>query len=161
MPSVYLPVGSLIYFDTSTNSTPTWQKVSEHNRAPARIDTLRIEKSQRMANGLLRKYFIDDKKTLSVSWNMLPSKSDLTVDGGWGAVDIQDYYGSATKGQGAFKVKIVYGKQISGGSQVDRSEEFVAVFTQCSFTVVKRNVKGKNSDPAQEFWAVSLTLDEV
>lgn len=161
MATINLPVGSLIYFDTSSTSTPTWQKISEHNRTPARIDPIRIEKTQRMANGLLRKYFIADKKTLSVSWNMLPSRSTLTVDGGWGAVDMQEYYNLATKGQATFKVKIVYGKELSGGNQVDRSETFVATFTQFGATVVKRNVKGKTTDPAQEFWDVSLTLEEV
>lgn len=161
MSTINLPVGSLIYFDTSTSSTPSWQAITEHNRQPARIDTTRIEKVQRMANGLLRKYFIADKKSISLSWNTVPSRSNLTVDGKWGAVDIQEFYKLSTKGQSTFKVKIVYGKQIVGGNQVDRSEEFLAVFTQCNFTVVKRNVKGKTTDPAQEFWDVSLTLEEV
>ena len=161
MSTMTLPVGSLIYFDTSANSTPSWQAIKEHNRQPARIDINRIEKTQRMANGTLRKYFIADKKAVSLSWNMLPSRSNLTVDGKWGAVDIQEFYSLATKGRATFKVKIVYGKQIVGGNQVDRSEEFLAVFTQCNFTVVKRNVKGKTTDPAQEFWDVSLTLEEV
>jgi len=161
MASMNLPVGSLVYFDTSSTSTPTWQKISEHNRTPARIDIARIEKTQRMANGLLRKYWIADKRSLSVSWNSLPSRSTLTVDGGWGAIDIQEYYKLASKGRATFKIKIVYGKELSGGNQVDRVDEFIATFTQCSFTVVKRNVKGKTTDPAQEFWDVSLTLEEV
>jgi len=161
MSTVILPVGSLIYLDTSSTSTPTWQKVSEHNREPASVNINRIEKSQRMANGFLRKYWIADKKSLSLSWKMLPSRSNLTVDGGWGAVDIQDYYSLAAKGRSSFKVKIVYGKELVSGSVVDRDDEFVAVFTSCNFTVVKRNVKGNIADPAQEFWDVSITLEEV
>ena len=161
MSTVVLPVGSLIYLDTSTTSTPTWQKVSEHNREPASINVNRIERSQRMSNGFLRKYWIADKKSLSVSWKMLPSRSGLTVDGGWGAVDIQEYYALASKGRSSFKVKIVYGKEVVGGNTVDRDDEFLAVFTSCNFSVVKRNVKGKTADPAQEFWDVSLTLEEV
>lgn len=161
MSTVTLPVGSLIYLDTSSTSTPSWQKVSEHNREPSSININRIEKTQRMSNGFLRKYWIADKKSLSVSWKMLPSRSTLTVDGGWGAVDIQEYYSLASKGRSSFKVKIVYGKEVVSGSVVDRDDEFVAVFTSCNFTVVKRNVKGKISDPAQEFWDVSITLEEV
>lgn len=162
MSTIILPVGSLIYFDTGTNpQTPVWSKISEHNREPARIDINRIEKTQRMANGLMRKYWIADKKSISVQWAMLPSRSDLTVDGGYGAVDIQDFYTSATKGRGSFKVKISYGEKLNNGSKVERSDTFLAMFTQCSFSVVKRNVKGKTGDPAQEFWDVSLTLEEV
>lgn len=161
MGSIYLPVGSLIYFDTSATSTPTWQKITEHNRQPARIDINRIEKTQRMANGLLRKYWIADKKSISLSWTMVPSKSDLTVDGGWGATDMQAYYSLATKGRASFKVKISYGQQMSGGNKVERSEEILAMFSQCSFNLIKRNVKGNTADPAQEFWDVTLTLEEV
>lgn len=162
MPStIFLPVGSLIYLDTSSTSNPTWQKVSEHNREPAGININRIEKTQRMSNGTLRKFWIADKKSLSLSWKTLPSRSTLTVDGGWGAVDLQDYYALASKGRGSFKVKIVYGKETVNGSVVDRDDEFLAVFTSCNFSVVKRNVKGKTTDPAQEFWDVSITLEEV
>jgi hypothetical protein len=34
-------------------------------------------------------------------------------------------------------------------------------FTSCSFTVVKRNVKEKTADSPQEFWDVSIGLEEV
>jgi hypothetical protein len=161
MPSITLPVGSLIYFDVSATSTPSWQKITEHNRQEVPININRIEKTQRMSNGLLRKYWIADKKNLSASWNMLPSRSDMTVDGGWGAVDIQEFYMLATKGRSSFKVKIVYGQKVQGGVKVERSEEFVAVFSQCTFTVLKRNVKEKSTDAAQEFWNVSIALEEV
>ena len=34
-----LPVGSVLYFDTGTDpATPTWTKMSEHNRAPINLD---------------------------------------------------------------------------------------------------------------------------
>ena len=161
MATITLPVGSLIYFDVSTTSTPSWQKITEHNRAEVPVNINRIEKTQRMANGLLRKYWIADKKSISASWNMLPSRSDMTVDGGWGAVDMQEFYSLATKGRSSFKVKIVYGQKVVNNVKVERSEEFVAVFSQCSFTVLKRNVKEKTADAAQEFWSVSISLEEV
>ena len=41
-----LPVGSILYFDTGTDAvTPTWTKLSEHNRSPINIDVDRIEKT--------------------------------------------------------------------------------------------------------------------
>jgi hypothetical protein len=148
-----LPVGSILYLDTSSTDTPTWVKLSEHNRSPVSLDTQRIERSQRMANGSLRKIFIADKKSISTSWSMLPSYSTMTVDSGYGAVDLKSFYHG--KGTGSFKVKISY-NGVSG-----RDEIITAVFTSCSFSVVKRNVKSNMADVAQEFWDVSISLEEV
>lgn len=148
-----LPVGSLLYFDTSTNDTPVWSKITEHNRAPVSIDTTRIESSQRMSNGSLRKIFIADKKSVGASWSMLPTNDTMTVDGGLGASSLRSFYHG--KGTGTFKVKISY----NGVSA--RDEILVMSFTSCSFTVVKRNVKEKSADVAQEFWDVSISLEEV
>jgi hypothetical protein len=95
MSTIYLPVGSVLYFNSTI-------KVSEHNRQPVSIGKTRIEQTKRMSNGLMRKFFIADKETISVSWNMLPSFTTMTVDGGYGAVDLKSFYdGSATKAAGA------------------------------------------------------------
>ena len=60
--SITLPIGSLLFIDTGTDpATPTWTKLSEHNRQPVSIDTNRIERSERMANGTMRKIFIADQ----------------------------------------------------------------------------------------------------
>lgn len=146
------------YWETATD--PTWQKITEHNRRPLEIDTNRIENVKRMSNGTLRKYFIADKKSFSVSWDMLPSRSTITVDGGYGAVDIHEYY-SSSKGQSTFKVKVVYGQKLSGESIVERSDVYTVNFTQCNLTLSNRNVKGATTDPAQEFWSLSIAMEEV
>ena len=157
--TVYLPVGSLLYIDTSTTDTPTWVKLSEHNRQPMSIGQNRIQKVTRMSNGTLRKFFIADKREFSTSWNMLPSFSNMTVDAGYGAVDLKSYFESA-KGQGVFKIKIVYGKNQTTPF-ADREEIFTVSFTSCSFEVIKRNVKNLSADPAQEFWNVSIAMEQV
>ena len=148
-----LPVGSVLFIDTSINDTPVWTKLTEHNRSPVSLDNNRIEKTQRMSNGTLRKIFIADKKNIATSWNMLPSYSTMTVDGGQGAVDIKTFY--YNKGKGSFKVKISY----NGVSA--RDEILTMVFSSCSTTLVKRNVKEKTIDAPQEFWDVSINLEEV
>lgn len=149
-----LPVGSLIYFDTGTDAnTPTWTKLSEHNRGSASVDVDRIEKTQRMSNGSLRKIWIADKKTVSASWGDIPTYSTMTVDGGMGAEDIRAFY--LNKGKGTFKVKISY-NAVSA-----RDEIILASFTSCSFTVSKRNVKSTTASVPQEFWDVSFSLEEV
>ena len=61
MTTVFLPVGSLLYVDTSATDVPSWQKLTEHNRQPASIQINRIEKTQRTSNGTMRKFFIADK----------------------------------------------------------------------------------------------------
>ena len=149
-----LPVGSLIYFDTGTDAnTPTWTKLSEHNRGSASVDVDRIEKTQRMSNGSLRKIWIADKKTISASWGNIPTYSTMTVDGGMGAEDIRAFY--LNKGKGTFKVKISY-NAVSA-----RDEIILASFTSCSFTVSKRNVRYTTASVPQEFWDVSFSLEEV
>ena len=82
------PVGSLIFFQNAGS----WQALSEHNRASATLDVQRIEKTQRMSNGTLRKIHIADKDMLSVSWSALPSYASMTVDGFWGAMNIKEFY---------------------------------------------------------------------
>ena len=157
--TVYLPVGSLLYIDTSATDTPTWVKLSEHNRQPMSINQNRIQKVTRMSNGTLRKFFIADKREFSTSWNMLPSFSNMTVDAGYGAVDLKSYF-EGTKGQGVFKLKIVYGKNQTTPF-ADREEIFTVSFASCSFEVIKRNVKDSSSNPAQEFWNVSISMEQV
>ena len=149
-----LPVGSVIYLDTSLTDTPTWVKLSENNRSPVSIDTERIDKTQRMSGGTLRKVWIADKKTISTSWSMLPTNDTMTVDGGYGAASIRAFY-HGEKGKNTFKVKISY------NGVAARDEILLMSFTACSFTVIKRNVKANIADSPQEFWDVSIGLEEV
>ena len=142
-----LPVGSVLYFDISEDGVSSeWAALSEHNRASVSVGSQRIEKSQRMSNGILRKIFIDDKKTFSTSWSMLPTYSTMTIDGGLGAGEIRDFY--LNQGKGAFQIKISY------SNDTERDEILTVVFTEGSFSVVKRNVK---MDPSQMFAAEKFT----
>lgn len=142
-----LPRGTLLQI----YSNNAWNKVSEHNRSPISIDTIRIERAQRMANGSMRKYFIADKKRFSLSWDMLPSYTTLTVDGGWGAQDIKTFYES-TSGQGSFNIRLNFAKD-GTNQEVTGVEPYTVMFTDCSFNLLKRG--------AQAHWNVSLTMEEV
>jgi len=152
MAAIYLPVGSLIYLNTTI-------KLSEHNRQPVSIQHNRIEKTQRMSDGTLRKFFVADKKTINVSWNLLPSFDTFTVDGGYGAMDLRSFYdGTAAKASGALSGRSNFDVTLSYGGT---TQTFNMIFTSCSFELVKRNVKQVSGDTAQEFWNVSLSMDEV
>lgn len=149
-----LPVGSILYFDTGTDATtPTWTKLSEHNRSSINLDINRIEKTQRMSNGSLRKIWIADKKEISTSWSALPTYYTLTVDNGMGAADIKAFY--SDKGKGTFKIKISY------NAVAARDEIVLASFTSCTFSISKRNIRSTSTSVPQEFWDVSLSLEEV
>ena len=129
-----------------------WNKLTEHNRSSFTMDNNRIEQVQRTSNGTLRKFFIADKKTFSVSWDMLPSYRSLTVDGAWGAEDIRSFY-DTTLGQGVFKIKVNLSKTGTNDTETVRVEEYDVAFQSCSFIVLKRGL--------QPHWSVSMTLEDV
>lgn len=150
--SIYLPVGSIITLNNNF-------KLSEHNRQPISIGKNRIEKQQRMANGSLRKFYVTDKQSITISWNMLPSFYNYTIDGGYGALDIKNFYdGTATKASGALSGTSSFDVSIKYGNETKTME---MMFSSFSLEIVKRNVKQSSGDPAQEFWNVSLTMEEV
>lgn len=156
MTAMTMPRGSIlqIYATDPTSSggsgTAKWNKVTEHNRSEFSISPMRIEKSQRMANGTLRNFYIADKQQISLSWNMLPAFRTLTVDGAWGAEDLREFY-KANQGNN-FNIRINYAN--NGTSQESSGYvEYIVKITSFSATVLKRGV--------QPFWSVSLSMEEV
>ena len=157
MPALYLPRGSVLWIEakdllaTPAGTTKTWNKVTEHNRSPLEINIERIESITRTSNGTLGKNHIADKRSFSVSWEMLPSYRDLTVDGGWGAEDLRQFYLS-DDGKKTFNIRINLAK--TGSDQSSSGyESYTVSFSNCSFSVLKRGL--------QPHWSVSLTMDEV
>jgi hypothetical protein len=49
--------------------------LSDHNRGELGFNIERIEQKRRMVNGTMRSYHVADKISISVSWDMLPSRS--------------------------------------------------------------------------------------
>ena len=157
MTTVAMPRGSLLQINATDlvlnggDGTIKYNKITEHNRAQFNVTTERIETQKRMANGSLRKYFVADKKTFDVSWDMLPSYRTLTVDGKWGAQDLKSFYESV-EGQNAFNIRINYAKD-GTNQEAANYEQYTVVFGNCNFTVLKRGL--------QPFWNVSISLIEV
>jgi hypothetical protein len=141
-----MPRGSILQIE----SNGTYHKVTEHNRSAFDISPQRIETQTRMVNGSLRKFWIADKRAFSLSWEMLPHTTDLTVDGQWGAENIQNFYYSS-EGRGAFNIKI--NLATDGTNQESTGEVVKVMFQSASFSVLKRGL--------EPFWSVSITLDEV
>ena len=63
---------------SQTDSLETFLILSDHNRGAIDISPKRIETRERMVNGRMRSYYIDDKKTIKLSWQNLPSRSYAT-----------------------------------------------------------------------------------
>lgn len=141
MPVVYLPKGSIMkWIDPALPGTEN--AISEHNRKPVQVEVERIEKTHRMANGTMRKYVVADKRTFSTSWEGLPNVASKTVDGKWGADEIENFYNTIT---GPFTLKI-----IGGDGSV---KTYTVMFTNFNKSIARRGV--------YDFVDVDITLEEV
>ena len=147
MPTTYLPRGSLIqvYYNSA------WVKLTEHNRREFAISNNRIEQVTRMSNGTARKFYVADKKSFTLNWEMLPGSTSYTVDGYWGAEDLINFYKS-TEGKGTFDIKINFAK--TGTNQESTTTEQYTVFCKSfDVTLVKRGVV--------PFYNVSMSMEQV
>jgi hypothetical protein len=126
---------SLVYFGVKDPGTGViaYNKISDHNRSPLGINLEEIANSQRTANGTMRKNIIAQKHSFDLSWNDFPNMSTYTVDGGWGASQIYDFYLDTTQ---PFYIKIT---QKIDSDAVTAYQEYLVNFASCSFDIVKRN----------------------
>lgn len=154
--------------------------LSDHNRDSIEFSFERIESRERMVNGRMRSYHIADKKQISVSWTMLPSRAfpstpnfdantgsvmealkglEYTVDGGAGGVEMLDWYKNHT---GSFYVFLSYDNYVNFGNNdaaynnLEKYSEIIEVFfSDFSYTVSKRGATN------YDMWDVNVTLEEV
>lgn len=155
--TTYLPRGSAIQvyardlYANPSDTTKDWIKLSEHNRGEIGISIQRIQQSQRMANGSLRKFFVADKKEFSISWRMLPGTRVYTVDNQWGALDLIEFYNSS-EGQSTFDIRLNFAK--SGTSQESSGyEQYTVSCTSFNATLIKRG--------EVPFYDISMTMEQV
>lgn len=126
------------------NAIMEWNgnKITDHNRSELDVSVERIETTKRMANGIMRKYVVADKRSFSVSWDELPFSKDFTVDGFWGGREIEDFYNNNV---GPFTLKITNGD--------GKTESFTVMMTDFSKRISKRG--------AFDMWNVGVELEEV
>ena len=70
--SYYVPTGNEI---NAASGSGDFLILSDDNRSPLEFSEQRIENRRRTVNGRMRSYHIADKLQISVSWDMLPSRS--------------------------------------------------------------------------------------
>jgi hypothetical protein len=180
----YVPTGYEIGADTPVGASEAlldqFLILSDHNRGEIGFNQARIEQRQRTINGRMRSYHIADKLTISMSWNMLPSRQyfqdpafnvttgtssyenqtqEFTADGGAGGVELLDWYENH---KGPFWMYLAYdkysnfGKDNAAYGHLAQYNQIVQVyFADFNYSVVKRG--GNNFD----FWNISVTLEEV
>lgn len=134
MPAMTLARPRLMQWNTTN--------ITEHNRKPLSISVDRIEKATRMANGTMRKYWIADKHSFSVSWDNLPRTTVHTVDGFAGGDAMKSFYDT---NQGAFPLKVYYGD--------GTLKTYSVMFTNFSVQISKRGL--------YDFWDVNCEMVEV
>jgi hypothetical protein len=180
---LYVPtgyeVGANTGSETDTSLFNQFLILSDHNRSEMQFNPQRIEQRQRTINGRMRSYHIADKLSMSVSWNMLPSRSyyevaefdstgtsvnknqtgEFTVDGGAGGVQLLDWYENH---KGPFWMFLAYDKYTNFGDgsaafgHLQQYNQIMQVYiADFSYSVVKRG--GNNFD----FWNITVTLEEA
>jgi hypothetical protein len=171
-------VGQTLPVGADTDLADQFIILSDHNRGEIDFSTNRIENRERMINGRMRSYHVADKLELSLSWNMLPSRSfpgspdfseygtitydkteEYTVDNGAGGVELLDWYNKHTD---SFWVFLAYDNYKSYGSipaaysQLGQYSQVVEMFiSSFDYSVVKRG------NGTYDFWDISLRLEEV
>jgi len=152
--------------------------LSDDNRGEIQFTPQRIEQRKRMVNGRMRSYHVADKLQISVSWQMLPSRSFYadpdfntagatsltrsqthTSDGGAGGVELLDWYENH---KGPFWVFLSYDKYTNfpkGDAKYGHLSQYSQIIEMyiSSFTYSVQKRGGTNYD----FWNVSVTLEEV
>ena len=190
---LYVPNGLEIgQYTGGTSDTTQYNQfliLSDHNRSPIDFIPTRIETRERMINGRMRSYHTADKMTISMSWDMLPSRAynsspefqsdgkslmyknnevEFTADGGAGGVELLDWYRNHT---GSFWMFLAYDnyKNFEGTQEpyghITQYNELIEVFiTNFQHSVVKRGTGTRDSNGGlvgHDFWNISLTLEEA
>jgi len=183
---IYLPSGEEV---GALASGDNFLILSDHNRKELSFKNTRIEKRERMINGRMRSYHIADKISLSVSWDMLPSRSfsteplfnssgvsafsqespnltdtAYTIDGGAGGVDIVKWYEDH---KDPFYVYLQYDRYdnfvLAGSAEsaadYDRIKEYNEVILMYVSDFSYSVQKRGGSN--YDFWNISCSLEEV
>jgi hypothetical protein len=136
--AISLPKGSLI----TINST----QLSEHNRSAMQLQREILKSDQRTVTGVMRRYFINQKRRIAISWERLPALDNQTVDGKTGRNSLKTLYESNIGNT----VTVSYYEVDSNNNQTQVT--FTGFIDSYEETLLKRY----NS----QLWDVSITLVE-
>lgn len=125
--------------------------LSEHSRSPLSLEFDKIENANRTVSGRLRIYEIVNKHKLSVSWELLPSKAQYTIDGYAGGIELQSLYLA-----GGMKSVEIWTDSEAVQNSVTPTVAFDGRIDSFNYSIEKRNVGGIFYD----YWNVSMSVEE-
>lgn len=125
----------------------TFVKVTDHGRGPLNVSVERIERTNRMVDGTLRRYTVSKKHGWDTSWENIPSTNlkatGKTADLGMAGEDIEAFHNA---NDGAFQMQLRRGD--------GTVETFTVMITDFSKEISKRG-------PNVDLWNLSISLSEV
>ena len=142
-------------------------KVTDHSRSELNVSYTRLGTDQRTSNGTLRRQDVGLKRTFTVSWENLPSKTSAgavqTVDGGWNGDQIETFVQSST-GRGAFRMIIRAGS--ASGKTAPNPADSALPYDDGDFEITRVMITDFSKDVVKrgtltDLWNVSVTLEEV
>lgn len=144
---------AIVYWSFDNGSS--WNKVTDHNRQPLNVQTEKIEKAERMANGTLRKYVVAKKRSYDFTWNLIPSKRNVsgalnTADGGIAGEEIENFFNTQ---DGAFLMKVRKGSDTAKAANDGTIETVTVMFSDFSKEIEKRGLI--------DLWNITLRMEEV
>lgn len=137
---MHLPKGSIMLWGNA--GATSLARVTEHNRSAVGVTYEKIETANRMIDGTMRKWLVAEKRSWSVSWEMVPHLSLKTVDGGMGGEAMEEFYRSHPH-EFTMEIRLPDGK----------TERVLVFFNSFDKSIEKRG--------AYEFWNISAVIEEV
>ena len=158
----------------------TWYKLTDHNRQPIKIAYEIVDKTNRMADGTLRRYVIANKHKISSSWKDVPSLTTNAVDyvvgdstsgkaGAW----IKSFY-EANVFNPVYVKLIIAGETNPSADAIPDDSTYYSSFnaptsstiyttyiTAFDYTPTKRNAGGGNFGTGYDLVDVTIEFTEV
>lgn len=156
--------------DWTTNTIMLWagSKITDHGRSPLTESYNRIGVDKRMANGTLRRMFINSKRTWSCSWDNLPGSNNTpvgfttmkTADGGLSGEQMEAFY---LANPGKFRMVLKRGTAV--GKATPNPAETALPYVDANFYITNVMItefsKEIRKRGATDLWSMNVTLEEV
>jgi hypothetical protein len=110
--------------------------LSDHSRSPLSVSYDVLTKSDRMADGTMKKYVIAKKKIIQCQWTMLPTIRTQVADGNADARDMKEFYEANLYRK--MSMTLYYHRNHTERSGLTYSEPIEVFWENFSFEVVKR-----------------------
>ena len=181
--SYSIPQGVQVSLGLDSNNAATtnplnmvWYKISDHNREPISVTYNLVESTDRMANGILRKFIVAKKFVIKANWTDFPTLDSNLVDynnNSYGAAWVKAFYeGNAFN---PIYVKLMYALDTPqtnsiplANSYVDSKnttgQVYIAFMTTFTYDVTKRRVgslSGNTTVPGYDYVDLSIEFTEI